>query len=71
MNWIVLAGVALTFATACVGLAGTLRNQRQITQVHVLVNSQLHAVLDRVSQLTATLEQAGVDVPPRPDGGVK
>jgi hypothetical protein len=67
-QWLVLAGILVTFATAVIGLRQTLVNQRKIGEVHVLVNSQLHAVLDRVAQLTETLTEAGVDVP---DPGVK
>ena len=67
-QWLVLAGILVTFATSLVGLWQTRTNQRKIGEVHVLVNSQLHAVLDRVAQLTETLTEAGVDVP---DPGAK
>jgi hypothetical protein len=60
VGWLVLAGVALTFATSVLGFFVSLR---KIQAVHVLVNSQLHDVLMRVSQLTGTLHSAGVDVP--------
>jgi uroporphyrinogen-III decarboxylase len=63
--WIVFAGVILTFATALIGFAQT---RRKIAEVHILVNSQLHAVLDCVTQLTAALADAGVDVPEPPTG---
>lgn len=59
-NWLALGGVVLTFLTA---LLGFWRLLRKVAEVHVLVNSQLKTVLDRVSQLTGTLEEAGVDVP--------
>jgi hypothetical protein len=68
-QWLVLAGILVTFATAVIGLRQTLVNQRKIGEVHVLVNSQLHAVLDRVAQLTETLTEAGVDVPDPGAGG--
>lgn len=58
-----LAGLALTFATTVVGFLQSLRNTRKISEVHVLVNSQLAAVLARVTQLTGTLTDAGMDVP--------
>jgi hypothetical protein len=61
VSWIVLAGVVLTFGGSVLGYLGT---RRKIAEVHVLVNSQLAAVVERVAQLTATLEQAGVAVPP-------
>jgi len=60
VGWLVLAGVALTFATSVLGFLVSLR---KIQAVHVLVNSQLHDVLMRVTQLTGTLHSAGVDVP--------
>ena len=68
-QWLVLAGIVITFATSLVGLWQTRTNQRKIGEVHVLVNSQLHAVLDRVAQLTETLTEAGVDVPDAGAGG--
>lgn len=66
MNWGVLAVAVLTFLTAVFGYLST---RRKIREVHVLVNSQLHTVLDRVTQLTETLQDADVDVP-EPPGGV-
>jgi hypothetical protein len=60
-EWAELAGIFLTFATAVAGMV-------QGRRIHVLVNSQLQATLLRVAQLTRTLDDAGVDVPPRPDG---
>jgi hypothetical protein len=62
-QWVVLAGVVVTFATSVVGFVSA---HRKIGEVHVLVNSQLTAVVERVSLLTATLERAGVEVPPEP-----
>lgn len=63
MSWLVFAGIVLTFLSSVVGFWQT---RRKIREVHVLVNSQLHAVLDRVTQLTGTLHEAGVAVPPKP-----
>jgi hypothetical protein len=63
VSWLVLAGVVVTFVTSVIGFLST---RRKVAEVHVLVNSQLHDVLDRVSQLTVTLEAAGVDVPDPP-----
>lgn len=62
MNWITLTGVILTFLAA---VFGYLQTRRKIAEVHVLVNSQLHDVIDRVSQLTKTLDDHGIDLPPR------
>jgi hypothetical protein len=66
------AAVVLSFITAVIGLL----NQRKIKdtavkvqEVHVLVNSQLSAVVARVTQLVGTLEHAGVAVPPNQNGG--
>jgi hypothetical protein len=36
----------------------------QVAEVHVLVNSQLSSVLDRVDQLKQVLADSGVSVPP-------
>jgi hypothetical protein len=63
VNWLVLAGIVVTFCTSLAGAAAAWGNRRKIAEVHVLVNSQLHAVLDRVAQLTGALEQAGAPVP--------
>lgn len=67
MNWGVLAVAVLTFATSVLGYLST---RKKIADVHVLVNSNLTKVMDRLgisqdrsAQLTKTLEQAGVDVP--------
>jgi hypothetical protein len=65
-QWIVLAGAVLTFGTALAGFIQSRRNTAKISEVHVLVNSQLQSVMDRVAQLTSVLEHAGVDVPPEP-----
>jgi hypothetical protein len=62
-QWLVFAGILVTFLTSVVGFLST---RRKVAEVHVLVNSQLHDVLDRVAQLTGALEHAGVDVPPKP-----
>lgn len=42
--------------------------EHKTDEIHILVNSRLTAVLERVEQLTATLEQENVPVPePRAD----
>lgn len=63
--------VMMGFASAVIGLL----NQRKIKataatvqEVHVLVNSQLQAVVARVTQLVDALEHAGVAVPPNRNG---
>jgi hypothetical protein len=63
VSWVVLAGIIITFVTSVAGLAGL---RRKVQEVHVLVNSQLTTVLERVTQLTGSLEAAGIDVPDPP-----
>jgi hypothetical protein len=67
-DYLVLAGVILTFLTALTGWLKSRQNGEKIAEVHVLVNAQLTAVVARVGQLVATLETAGVPVPPDPGG---
>jgi sensor domain CHASE-containing protein len=54
--------------TAIVQLVHLRREQvkqsEKIEVVHELVNSRLTTVLERVEQLTKTLDHAGVEVPP-------
>jgi hypothetical protein len=66
VSWLVLAGIVITFLTSVAGAVQSRQNKSKIAEVHVLVNSQLHAVLDRVTQLTETLERADVAVPDPP-----
>ena len=70
MSWLVLAGIVITFATSVIGLIETRGNRQKIAEVHVLVNSQLHAVMNRVEQLRTALQDADVDVPDPPAGGL-
>jgi hypothetical protein len=58
-----LATAALGFVSATLGAVVSIRNGRKSDEIHVLVNSQLTAVIDRVAQLTAALDSAGVPVP--------
>lgn len=67
-------GVVLTFATVVLTFFQTLKskaetkdNGHKIDEVHVLVNSQLTAVLARVIQLTKVLNEEGVRVPDPPE----
>jgi len=66
MHYLVLAVAVLTFLTAAVGF---MMSFRRIQAVHLLVNSQLHDLLARVTQLTDALTAAGVDVPVVPGSG--
>jgi hypothetical protein len=70
VRWIDLAGIILTFLTAVIGFVVALR---RIQAVHVLVNAQLKAVMDRLgievartAQLKDSMKDQGADVPPRP-----
>lgn len=53
--------------TTIVTLVLTLVNKRKVEQVHVLVNSQMTAVVARVEQLVKALEASDTEVPPPPD----
>jgi hypothetical protein len=59
--------VALIIAlTGLLGaLAGLIALFRKVKEVHVLVNSQLSAMMQRVDQLTGVLQGAGLTVPGR------
>ena len=65
MRWFVLIGLVLTFGTAVLGFLQSKRNTAKIGEVHVLVNSQLTAMMKRVDQLTGVLQGAGLEVPKR------
>jgi hypothetical protein len=75
MGVIVLVGIILTFATSVLGFLAA-RDARKkvgvvdgkVAEVHVLVNQQLTDVVTRVSQLTSTLEAAGVAIPDKAPG---
>jgi hypothetical protein len=57
----------LGFVTALVTLWRLLKVDKKQDQIHVLVNSRLTTVVERVSQLTAILRAHGIDVPASPD----
>jgi hypothetical protein len=81
MNWDhieVLVTSILTFLTAGIGFAYLFKKVKnvhdQVQDVHVLVNSNLSAVMkrlgieqDRSTQLTDALKEADVKVPPKPE----
>jgi hypothetical protein len=59
------ATAAATAAGAALGLRPTLkRTSNAVQEIHVMVNGRLSAALARVEQLTRTLADAGVPVPP-------
>jgi hypothetical protein len=73
VSWLVFAGIVLTFLTSVVGFLQSRQNKAKIKVVdtkvegvHVLVNSQHDDLVDRVTQLTETLERADVEVPDPP-----
>jgi hypothetical protein len=65
-SWGTLAGLLITFVTALLGYLQSRRNAGKISEVHVLVNSQLADTVARVGQLTETLTGAGVEIPEAP-----
>ena len=56
------AELIATVITALIAVVTLLRVQ----QVHVMVNANLSRVLARVDQLEASLDAAGVGIPPKP-----
>ena len=56
MRWFGIIGIVLTFLTSVF-------NAVRIRSVHLLVNSQLTKVLERVGLLERTLQDADIDVP--------
>jgi hypothetical protein len=69
MSGVIALIVALTGLIGAVG--GLIALLRKVQAVHVLVNSQLKTVMQRVDQLTGVLQGAGLQVPPRINGGEK
>ena len=71
-GWLALAGIVLTFLTALLGFVVSIRNARKIEAVHVLVNSNLTRVMDKLgietehaATMAGQLKDAGLPVPPR------
>ena len=67
LSGVVALIVALSGLVGAVG--GIIALFRKVQAVHVLVNSQLSTMMERVDQLTGALHSAGVEVPDRPDSG--
>jgi ABC-type spermidine/putrescine transport system permease subunit I len=63
--WITLATVVIGFATAVIEMR---RNGKRLEGIHVLVNSRLTSVVNRVAQLIIVLKDHGIEVPEDPDG---
>jgi hypothetical protein len=66
VNGVVALIVALTGLLGA--LAGIIALFRKVAAVHVLVNSQLKTVMQRVDQLTGVIQGAGLEVPGRLNG---
>ena len=60
-------GAVAACATAAAAWHKSRQNNDQLQQIHVLVNSRLTQVLERVDQLTQSLEKADIAVPPDPN----
>ena len=54
----------VVLATAVLGFIQTRNVKKQLTEVHVLVNSRLTSVLERVEQLSQRLDEEGIEIPP-------
>lgn len=63
MQWVVLAGVIITFATAVLGFLQSRQNKGKIHQIHVMVNHQRTMIIRRNKVLAATLRDNGIRVP--------
>ena len=61
---LIVAGI--TCVTAIINLRTSRGNREQIEEIHILVNSKFSTAIERVEQLTRTLQNAKVDVPPEP-----
>jgi hypothetical protein len=62
-TWITRVIVMLGFVTALITLWRLLQVDKKQDEIHVLVNSRLTKVVNRVDQLTAILRAHGIDVP--------
>lgn len=60
-------GVVVTLVAAIVGLVTVVRQQKangnKLQEIHVLVNSNMAAVVEHVGQLTELLEAGNIPVP--------
>jgi hypothetical protein len=67
MNWGVLIVAVLTFLSSLLGYLSTRQKIKavdgKVDGVHTLVNSQHADLVNRVTQLTGTLNEANVDIP--------
>lgn len=63
---LIIAGMYIAIAVLFAVFFRSVQTDRKLQEVHLLVNSQLGKVLERVMQLTQTLDDAGVAVPTDP-----
>jgi hypothetical protein len=70
MNWGVLIVATLGFLSSLLGYLATRQKiskvDTKVDGVHTLVNSQHDDLVNRVTQLSGTLNAAGVDIPEPP-----
>lgn len=64
----ILMTAIITLVVAWTGRKKVKAVEEKVDEVHVLVNSRLTAVLDRVEQLTQALEAENMPVPEPPHG---
>jgi hypothetical protein len=64
-EWVALAGNGVVLVAAILGFLST---RSKVQQVHTLVNSRSDKQDRRIDQLTATLTDADIRVPPKPNG---
>jgi hypothetical protein len=57
----VLVTAVIVLATAVVGFMAKLR--KDVSEIHVMVNSQMDEAIRRIDQLVDALQAAGIDVP--------
>jgi hypothetical protein len=67
ITWEASAGALAACVTAAAAAYGSWRNGKKIGEVHVMVNSRLDAALDRIDQLTESLEGSDTVVPDDPN----
>lgn len=67
MIWMIVLLLTITALASIASAIIAHRNAAVVAQVHVLVNSRMTAVLERVGQLTGALERSDIEVPPDPN----
>ena len=57
----------ITLAGVLVSLGALIISFTRLNAIHVLVNSRLSSVINRVTQLVNVLKEHGIDIPDDPD----